>query len=95
MNPDSWSVEIHTPVKPKCMNVLFELKSTSYLRNDVKMLQPKRQTTTYGHRKISYTGAKLWNDLSPLLSNVGELNLLKSALTLLTKDYLDHPFTYM
>ena len=33
----------------KCINGLFEVKSTRYsLRNPVKVLQPKKKTTTYG-----------------------------------------------
>ena len=81
-------------LNPKCISDLFELKSYSF-RNSVKVLQPKRRTTTYGLRTISYTGAKLWNDLSPILSNVGDLDIFKSSLTLLTEDRLDPTFTYM
>ena len=70
-------------LNPKCISDLFELKSTSFsLRNNVKVLQPKRRTTTYGLRTSSYTGAKLWNDLSPILSNVGNVDIFKSSLTL-------------
>ena len=39
-------------LNPKCMNGLFEEKSTSYsLRYPVKVLQPKKRTTTYGLRR--------------------------------------------
>ena len=70
-------------LNPKCISDLFEFKSTSYsFRNNVKVLQPKRRTTTYGLRTISYNDAKLWNDLSPILCNVGGLDIFKSSLTL-------------
>ena len=83
-------------LNPKCISDLFELKSTSYsFRNNVKVLQPKRRTTTYGLRTISYTGVKLWNDLLPILCNVGDLDIFKSSLTLLTEDCLDPTFTYI
>ena len=83
-------------LNPKCISDLFELKSTNYsFRNKVKVLQPKRRTTKYGLRTISYTGAKLWNDLSPILCNVGDLDIFKSSLTLLTEDCLDPTFTYI
>ena len=37
----------------KCINGLFEVKSTRYsLRNPVKVLQPKKKTTTYGLKSI-------------------------------------------
>ena len=49
----------------------------------------------YRLRTISYTGAKLWNDLSPILSNVGDLDIFISSLTLLTEDCLDPTFTYI
>ena len=48
--------------------------------NPVKVLQPKKKTTTYGLKSISYTGAKLWNDLFPILSNNVELDVFKASL---------------
>ena len=49
-------------LNPKCISDLFELKHIKYsLRNPIKVLQPKRRTTTNGLRTTSYTGAKLWN----------------------------------
>ena len=83
-------------LNPKCISDLYELKSTNYsFRKNVEVLQPKRRTTTYGLRTISSTGAQLWNDLSPILCNVGNLDILKSSLTLLTEDCLDPTFTYI
>ena len=80
----------------KCINGLFEVKSTRYsLRNPVKVLQPKKKTTTYGLKSISYTGAKLWNDLFPILSNNVELDVFKASLKILDTDHLDPTFTYV
>ena len=74
----------------KCINGLFEVKSTSSsLRNPVKVLQPKKKTTMYGLKSISYTGAKLWNDLFPILSNKAELDVFEASLKILNTDHLD------
>ena len=83
-------------LNPKCISDLFEVKSLGYsLRNHVKVLQPKRRTTTYGLRTVSYTGAKLWNDLFPLLCDVEEIGVFKSSLAILREDILDPTFTYI
>ena len=80
----------------KCINGLFEVKSTRFsLRNPVKVLQPKKKTTTYGLKSISYTGAKLWNDLFPILNNNVELDVFKVSLKILNTDHLDTTFTYV
>ena len=51
-------------LNPECLNSLFEIKHTNYsMRNNYIINQPKRNTTTFGLRSISYMGAKLWNDL--------------------------------
>ena len=59
------------------------------------MLQPKKRTTTYGLRSISYTGAKLWNDLLHILNSDVEFDVFKSSLTILSIDHLDPTFTYV
>ena len=83
-------------LNPKCISDLFEVKSLGYsLRNHVKVLQPKRRTTTYGLRTVSYTGAKLWNDLFPLLCDVEEIDVFKSSLAILREDILDPTFAYI
>ena len=79
------------------MNDLFEVKSPGYsLRNHVKVLQPRIRTTTYGLENSldSYTGAQLWHDLLPLLSDVEEIGVFKSSLAILREDTLDPTFTY-
>ena len=83
-------------LNPKCMSGLFEVKHTNYsLRNPVKLVQPMKRTSTYGLRSVSYTGAKLWNDLSPLLSNDVEIEDFKSLMTILSTEDLDPTFTYV
>ena len=83
-------------LNPKCISGLFELKPTKYsLRNPVKLVQPMKRTSTYGLRSVSYTGAKLWNDLSPLLSNDVGIEDFKSLMTILSTDHLDPTFTYV
>ena len=80
----------------KCMNGLVKVKSTRYsLRNPVIKLQPKKKTTTYGLKPISYTGVKLWNDLFPILSNNVELDVFKASLKILNTDHLHPTFTYV
>ena len=49
---------------------------------------------TYGLRSVSYTGEKLWNDLS-LLSNDVEIEDFKSLMTILSTEHLDPTFTYV
>ena len=70
-------------INSKCLNDLFEVKSTSYsLRNDVRVVQPKRRTTNFGLRTVSYLGAKLWNDNLALLADTldEDLFMFKSFL---------------
>ena len=43
----------------------------------------------------SYTGAKLWNDLLPVLNNDVEFGVFKSSLKILSTDHLDPTFTYV
>ena len=74
----------------------FEVKSTRYsLINPGKVLQPKKKTTTYGIKSISYTGAKSWNDLFPILSNNVELDVFKASLKILDTYHLHPTFTYV
>ena len=83
-------------LNPKCISGLFEVKPTNYsLRNPVKLVQPMKRTSIYGLRSFSYTGAKLWNDLSPLLSNDVEIEDFKSRMTISSTNHLDPTFTYV
>ena len=47
----------------KCLNDMLSVKQINYsMRQDVKLVQPRRKTTTVGLKTVSYFGAKLWND---------------------------------
>ena len=70
-------------INSKFLNDLFEVKSTSYsLRNDFRLIQPKRRTTNSGLRTVSYLGAKLWNDNLALFVDTidGDFYTFKSSL---------------
>ena len=83
-------------LNPKCISGLFEVKPTNYsLRNPVKLEQSMKRASTYGLRFVSYTGAKFWNDLSPLLSNDVGIEDFKPLMTILSTDHLDPPITYV
>jgi len=83
-------------MNPECISDLFTLKRSKYaFRNPVKVLQPKRRTTAYGLKTVSYTGAKLWNDVSPLLPIDAEIQVFKSQLTILDTERLDPNFNYV
>ena len=54
---------------PTPLSDLFIVKDTNYdLRQKLRLIQPKRETSRYGLRSFSYLGAKLWNEL-PIDSN--------------------------
>ena len=63
-------------LNPPYLNELFEIKAIPYeTRKSVQLVQPLRQTTTYGLRTISYTGANLWNDLPFQIDDISELDV--------------------
>ena len=63
-------------LNPPYLNKLFEIKDSPYdTRKSIQLVQPLRQTTTYGLRTISYTGAKLWNDLPFQIDDITELDV--------------------
>ena len=75
---------------------MFVKKELQYdFRNCTKLFQLKTRTTTYGLRSITYTGAKLWNDLSPVLSDDTDLDDFKIYLNILHDDSLDPNFNYV
>ena len=50
---------------PPYLHSLFTRNETEYdLRRDISLIQPKKETETYGIRSLSYIGAKLWNDMN-------------------------------
>ena len=75
---------------------MFIVKETEYnFRNSKKLLQAKKNTTTYGLRSIKYTSAKLWNDISPDTIEETDLADFKIFLNYLTHDRLDPYFNYV
>ena len=49
---------------PLCIQDMFEIKKSSYsMRDSSKLVQSKRNTTTFGLRSFTYLGSKLWDDL--------------------------------
>ena len=70
-------------INSKCLNDLFEVKSVSYsLRNDFRLIKPKRRTTNSGLRTVSNLGAKWWNDNLALFVDTidGDFCTFKSSL---------------
>ena len=61
-------------LNPPYLNRMFEIKDIPYeTRKPIQLVQPLRHTTTYGLRTISYTGAKLWNDLPFYIEDITEM----------------------
>ena len=61
---------------PPYLHSLYTLKETPYdLRNEMSVIQPKRNTITYGIRSLAYIGAKLWNDMKFDFDNFEEMEL--------------------
>ena len=55
----------------KCLNDMFSVKQNKYsMRQAVKLVQPRRKTTTVGLKTVSYLGAKLWNDNAVLCNEL-------------------------
>ena len=82
-------------LNPKSINELFDIKEFDYaLRNCKRVYQPKKRTTTYGLRSVSYTGAKLWNDFCPPLTDDTNLDNFKVFAQNLHENSLDTTFNY-
>ena len=61
-------------LNPPYLNKLFEIKDIPYnTRKSIQLVQPLRQTTTYGLRTISC--AKLWNNLPFQIDDITELDV--------------------
>ena len=55
----------------KCLNDMFSVKQNKYsMRQAVKLVQPRRKTTTLGLKTVLYLGAKLWNDNAVLYNEL-------------------------
>ena len=82
-------------LNPKSISELFEVKELCYaFRNCTKLYQPKKRTVTYGLRSVSYTGAKLWNDFCPQLTEDTDLEDFKIFSQNLTENTIDPSFNY-
>ena len=58
------------------MDNCFEVKQLDhYLRDAMRLSQPKVITTRYGLRTTAYLGAKLWNDLPVHMKNIKYMDL--------------------
>ena len=80
-------------LNPKYISDMFVKKELPYnLRNCIELYQPKMNTTTYGLRSVTYTGAKLWNDLSPVLTEETDLSDFKIYLNDWHEGRLDPTF---
>ena len=65
-------------LNPLCLNNIFSKKSVPYLMRDSYIIeQPKRRTTTFGLRSLSYVDAKVWNELPTYLKETTDLNDFK------------------
>ena len=66
---------------PLYIQDMFEIKKSSYsMRNSSKLVQPKRNTTTFGFRSFTYFGSKLWNDLPIDFKETTHLALFRDRL---------------
>ena len=88
-------------LNPQIINEVFEIKPSTYsFRNEFKLEQRKKRTTTYGLRSFGYVGAKLWNDtshhidLSTFINRDNEIGSLKAYLKKL-EIKLDPNFSYV
>ena len=77
-------------LNPLYLNELIEIKAIPYeTLKSIQLVQPLCQTTTYGLRTISYTGAKLWNNISKL-DVKGFRSILKSRKGVDFEDLCNH-----
>ena len=66
---------------PKYLSALFSKASTPYnLRDDNKLIQPLKRTTTYGIKSLAYYGTHLWNTLPHDIKGALTLNNSKTLL---------------
>ena len=85
-NIDCTLVEVFKIVNnqnPSCLDGIFQINQSSYsLRDPLRLHQPKCNSTNYGLRTFSYTGAKLWNDFPSHIKhdNDDDLKLFKAKL---------------
>ena len=81
-------------LNPENINKLVKIKSTGYSFRNIRLHQFIPKTTTYGLRSFSYTGAKLWNDIGPIIDDSTEPSHFKTYLADLDIS-LDPTFSYV
>ena len=68
-------------LNPACISDMFENKDTDYsFRDPSKIIQIKRNTTTFGLRSFTYLGSKLWNELPIDFKETVDITDLKERL---------------
>ena len=66
---------------PKYLSALFSKASTPYdLRDDNKLIQPLKRTTTYGIKSLAYYETHFWNTLPHDIKGALTLNNFKALL---------------
>ena len=66
---------------PEYLSPLFSKSTTPYnLRDDNKLIQPLKRTTTYGIKSLAYYGTHLWNVLLHDIKGSLTLNNFKTLL---------------
>ena len=74
-------IKILNGMDPKYMSALFSKASTPYnLRDDNKLIQPLKRTTTYGIKSLAYYGTHLWYSLPHDIKGALTLNNFKTLL---------------
>ena len=61
-------------LNPAYLNSIFEIRDIPYeFRDNSKLTQTKKVTTTFGLRSVNYVGSKLWNKLPPHIKGSPDL----------------------
>ena len=70
-------------INPACIQNMFEIKKSSCLMRDSSiMVQPKRNSTTFGWISFSNFGSNLWNDLPTHFKETTDFITFKDQLQL-------------
>ena len=70
-------------ISPVYIQEIFKNKLQPYsLRNNLPLIQAKKDTTNFGLRSFGYLASKLWNDIPTSIKNLSEkdIPLVKSLL---------------
>ena len=69
---------------PAYIQDIFEIKDQPHdLRNEIPLIQTKKNTTNFGLRTFGYLGSKMWNDLPAHLQDISDqvdVDIYKSLL---------------